>query len=63
MVPIGGGALLITLILLLEWWAFTYILKRFHVGEMAFYMPCCLSCWSGGLIAVRGIIWLLSYRW
>lgn len=36
MVPIGGGALLITLILLLEWWAFTYILKRFHVGEMAF---------------------------
>lgn len=36
LVPIGGGALLVTSILLLEWWAFTYILKRFHVGEMAF---------------------------
>ena len=36
LIPIGGGALLVTVILLLEWWFFTCILKRFHVGEMAF---------------------------
>lgn len=35
-IPIGGGGLLVTIILLLEWWAFTHILKCFHVGEMAF---------------------------
>lgn len=37
LVPIGGGPLLITIILLLEWWGFTFILKRFNVGEMAFW--------------------------
>ena len=35
LVPIGGGPLLIALILLLEWWGFTFILKRFNIGEMA----------------------------
>lgn len=33
-IPMGGGALLITLILIIEWYAFALILKRFHVGEM-----------------------------
>lgn len=37
LVPIGGGPLLVTIILLLEWWGFTFILKRFNVGEMAFW--------------------------
>lgn len=36
LVPIGGGPLLVTVVLLFEWWGFTIILKRFNVGEMAF---------------------------
>lgn len=35
LLPVGGGAFLITAVFLLEWWGFTLILKRFHVGEMA----------------------------
>lgn len=35
LVPVGGGAIQITLVLLSEWWASCFILKKFHVGEMA----------------------------
>lgn len=35
LLPVGGGAVLITGVFLLEWWGLTLILKRFHVGEMA----------------------------
>ena len=35
LVPVGGGAVLIALVLLAEWWASLFILKKFHVGGMA----------------------------
>ena len=34
-VPVGGGAALIAVVLILEWWASLYILRKFHIGEMA----------------------------
>lgn len=35
-IPIGGGAFLLTFALLLEWIASILVLRRFHVGEMAY---------------------------
>lgn len=35
-IPIGGGAFLLTFALLLEWIASSLVLRRFHVGEMAY---------------------------
>lgn len=35
-IPIGGGAFLLTAVLLLEWWASVLVLRRFRVGEMAY---------------------------
>lgn len=34
-VPVGGGAVLITAVLMLEWWASLFILRKFNVGDMA----------------------------
>lgn len=34
-IPIGGGAFSLTIVLLLEWYAFLFVLRKFHVGEMA----------------------------
>ena len=34
-VPVGGGAVLITAVLMLEWWASLFILRKFNVGNMA----------------------------
>lgn len=35
-IPIGGGAFLLTVVLLLEWWVSVLVLRRFRVGEMAY---------------------------
>lgn len=35
-IPIGGGAFLLTVVLLLEWLGSVWVLRRFHVGEMAY---------------------------
>ena len=32
-VPVGGGAVLITAVLMLEWWASLFILRKFNVGR------------------------------
>lgn len=34
-VPGGGGAFLIAVVLMLEWWASFLVLRKFHIGEMA----------------------------
>ena len=35
-VPVGGGAVLITAVLMLEWWASLFILRKFNVGYGSF---------------------------